>query len=296
MRAMNYPIVTFSLGLVALFSLSACTQSTKEDEPTKEGEPTKEEIDSSTRQRERDCAPEDPTRHVLRCFDGDGDGRCPEEHECVARDMPNYITMNIWSAEKDCDDNDGDVWDAVYEDLDGDGYGSTIFRCKKPEDTILVNWSVRSGDCDDTDATIFPGNFRMEGEEDKSCGDWSMDIPEGWKPEKQSSCSGPALALVPFSRPTECELPGWVHPPRMIFRIENWGDETAIETITLKNMGIVSGGLSVPTFSLDLNLQPGEVTPWIERAVRQGIEFVSETGTCEGASHSVEVNKAWCGH
>jgi len=243
-----------------------------------------------------DCDPRDPTLHVRRCFDGDGDSRCPDKRECVASDAPGYIFTTVWHAEKDCDDKDPEVWGSIFEDLDGDGYGSDIYRCRTPEDKELVGWSPRAGDCDDEDPEVFPGNFRMQGEQDKSCGDWSTEFSADWTSDDRTTCSGPALALVAPSPPMVCGLPEWVHPPRIVFRIENWGDETVTETITLQNISSVPGGLSPPTWSFALNLQPGETTRWIERAVRSGISLTSKYKTCEDAPHSVQAVQGFCGH
>lgn len=57
------------------------------------------------------------------------------------------------SNSSDCDDNNSEIFERVYRDEDGDGYGSDPGTCGKD----AVDGSVlRSGDCDDTAPAIHP--------------------------------------------------------------------------------------------------------------------------------------------
>ncbi|MFM7565301.1 MAG: MopE-related protein, partial [Flavobacteriales bacterium] len=59
--------------------------------------------------------------------------------------------------DNNCDGNEDEGLPTVtfYEDLDGDGFGSEVDMqyC----DSIVPEWSLIGGDCDDSDSTIYPG-------------------------------------------------------------------------------------------------------------------------------------------
>ncbi|MBM3427599.1 MAG: T9SS type A sorting domain-containing protein [Bacteroidetes bacterium] len=78
----------------------------------------------------------------------------------------------------DCNDliDDGLAFYDLFEDLDGDGYGSTVSTnsCE-----ILDGYSLESGDCDDADAFSFPSAIEICGngvDEDCIDGDQSCEI------------------------------------------------------------------------------------------------------------------------
>lgn len=107
--------------------------------------------------------------------DVDGDG-VPQPEDCAALDPSVYP-----GAEELCDglDNDCDGVvdedtgaDVVYADVDADGYGGedAVVTCGSP-----AGYSASSGDCDDTDASVYPGAAEMYDNADNDCDGVSDD-------------------------------------------------------------------------------------------------------------------------
>jgi MYXO-CTERM domain-containing protein len=70
--------------------------------------------------------------------------------------------------DQDCDGNDIGV--ACFEDLDGDTYGSMVIITSPDNDCADAGESNASTDCDDGDASIFPGATEVVGDgEDQDC-------------------------------------------------------------------------------------------------------------------------------
>ena len=97
-------------------------------------------------------------------IDNDFDGLTENNGDCDDTNAQVYT-----DAEEICDglDNncnglvDENIGSIFYQDLDGDGFGgsTTIQSCEQPQE-----YSSQGGDCDDSDASIYPGTIEIEGD------------------------------------------------------------------------------------------------------------------------------------
>lgn len=106
-----------------------------------------------------------------------------------------------------------------YRDLDGDGFGSGVPTpsCSKP-----VNYALKDGDCDDTDARAFPGQVsyfdtpRADGTFDFTCS--GAPIEKRWTtagscdlvavPPSGNECRSTGSGIAWYGEPPECGQPG----------------------------------------------------------------------------------------
>jgi hypothetical protein len=111
--------------------------------------------------------------------DGDGFGRDVDMYgfkQIVCSSLEGYVANNT-----DCDDSDAAVYPGTadcagecsepqtwYADADGDGYGNPqdmITSCTQPDGYV-----ANSDDCDDSDATVYPGAAEIPGDgKDNNC-------------------------------------------------------------------------------------------------------------------------------
>ncbi|MCB9758486.1 MAG: hypothetical protein H6739_01470 [Alphaproteobacteria bacterium] len=114
-----------------------------------------------------------PTAMAQQSRDRDGDGYSTRDGDCDDTDA----TVNPGATEycdnvdNDCDGviDESDAVDAVtwYADLDGDGYGdanNSVTTCAQPTGYVLD-----STDCDDTNASIYPGASEIADGLDNDC-------------------------------------------------------------------------------------------------------------------------------
>lgn len=120
--------------------------------------------------------------------------------------------------QRDSSSSDGCVdYYMVYADTDGDGFGvgpAVLVRCGEP-----MNWGavLRAGDCDDSNASIFPGatetcdgvDSNCDGDADRSAPMMPLQLP---RDQVHLSCAdtGRALGIWRFNE--------WPTEPRCAFR------------------------------------------------------------------------------
>ncbi|NVJ86007.1 MAG: HYR domain-containing protein, partial [Algoriphagus sp.] len=109
-------------------------------------------------------------------IDSDNDGFTPNQGDCDDTDATVYPNAPELCDGKDnnCDGTvDEGVQTAYYIDVDGDGYGDVnaqaVFACEAP-----VGYVVDNTDCDDSDATVYPGAPEVCDGKDNNC-DGSID-------------------------------------------------------------------------------------------------------------------------
>ena len=103
--------------------------------------------------------------------DSDGDGS-PDDEDCAPDDATVYpgATEVCDGVDNDCDgDVDEDVMETFYRDADGDGFGDAdevIEACERPDGYVP---SDAGEDCDDADASIYPGATELCDGLDNDC-------------------------------------------------------------------------------------------------------------------------------
>jgi len=124
--------------------------------------------------------------------DADGDGYGDPNDSIMGCTPPqNYVGNNSDCSDTDPDSHPGQAW---YKDIDGDGYSDgtqNVESCLRPAGYYIANELIRiSGDCDDTDKTIYPGTCGCGGSPDtdgdgiEDCADTDDDndgMPDTWE-------------------------------------------------------------------------------------------------------------------
>ncbi|NNC03171.1 hypothetical protein HJC10_09965 [Corallococcus exiguus] len=137
---------------------------------------------------------------LVRANDADGDGYFSSDDaegvvsgtDCVDGDPAvNPSATEVCNGKDDncvlgeSDANNKKPW---YEDVDGDGYGSTLVEaCVQPAETVTV-----SGDCNDNDAQVRPNReeFRCDGKDDNCNGMDDEDFDVGNECKDELKCDG----------------------------------------------------------------------------------------------------------
>ncbi len=137
-----------------------------------------------------------------RFLDGDADGVSEWDGDCAPEDPATHpgATEVCDGKDNDCDgavdeEPEGPVW---YFDGDGDGLGSTeepLAACNQPEGFV-----AEDGDCDDSDASVFPGQTEACNDIDDDC-DGTVDegapASRSWFPDADGDGYGnPATPLA----------------------------------------------------------------------------------------------------
>jgi hypothetical protein len=125
--------------------------------------------------------------------DADGDGSptpddCDDANDAIYPGAPELCD----ELDNDCDDViDEFVTELWFEDADGDGYGdtfSTTEACEQP-----TGWVADDTDCDDGEATVYPGADEYCDDLDNDCdGQWDEDAidAETWFPDNDGDGFG----------------------------------------------------------------------------------------------------------
>ena len=136
-----------------------------------------------------------------RFIDGDGDGVTEFDGDCDPNDPATYpgAPELCDGTDNDCDevvDNhpEGPIW---FLDADGDGYGSdleTMAACELP-----AGFVAEDGDCDDSDASRFPGQTESCDDIDEDC-DGTVDegapADRTWYPDADGDGHGSAATPI----------------------------------------------------------------------------------------------------
>jgi hypothetical protein len=199
-----------------------------------------------------DCDDADASVWRRLCADRDLDGAVSEM--CVGDEAPagalGCPLVVEWTPEPgpyDCNDDDPELLDYFYRDLDDDGWGGGERICFREAE----GYTAWGGDCADDDATRAPHALELFGDgQDNDC--------DGT--DENSSCSGP---LMEFDWPDVGEpLPDCEGPDLALGVLSCSGCLTSLATFAVHNRGnapfvgdIVLSEVEAP---ISLELQPGE--------------------------------------
>ena len=124
----------------------------------------------------------DPLDTLTACTAPDGyvadDGDCNDADDTIHPDAAEVCDEVDNNCNDAIDDGEGEG-DTFYVDADGDGYGNTddaIIACTQPPDTVEDN-----RDCNDDNATVYPGATEICDGEDNDCDsvvDYEVNVPE----------------------------------------------------------------------------------------------------------------------
>jgi hypothetical protein len=148
------------------------------------------------------------TSLVVGCKDSDGDGT-RNGHDCAPYDPLVHPEADevCDGVDSDCDGQiDEDVAIVAFWDRDLDGYGDPLLSrrvCQLPPDG-----STTAGDCDDLDATVFPGADELCDGADNNCdGEADTGVTVAWFPDADGDGHG-----VPGSSVDACVGPPGTAP------------------------------------------------------------------------------------
>ncbi|MDP3984501.1 MAG: MopE-related protein, partial [Acidimicrobiia bacterium] len=130
------------------------------------------------RDRDTFCAPDDCDDHnpdlpVVYYYDNDGDSYTVDAASCDGPPAGNQVSAP--SEVTDCDDSDPTLPTSYYPDADGDGYTAAelVVAC----DPDHGQTKATEADCDDDDATVYPGAEDVAGDGiDQDC-DGATPLP-----------------------------------------------------------------------------------------------------------------------
>jgi hypothetical protein len=112
--------------------------------------------------------------------DADGDGYCGDDCDDDDADVHPGAAESCDGADEDCDGEiDEDAGPTWYLDEDGDGWGGeAVVSCEAPD-----SYADNGADCDDDDASTYPGADELADGRDNDCDD---EVDEGVTVEELS--------------------------------------------------------------------------------------------------------------
>jgi hypothetical protein len=227
--------------------------------------------------------------------DRDGDGVYGDAPRCVEDGVPPPFE----ALRDDCNDDDASVYRWVYEDLDGDGFG-TARICGG---ALKGDFATSDGDCDDTDDAIFPG------------------ASDQWQDGVDADCDGNDGPFDCERRPDACGCPQLREPIRVevdpscdraLLALESLEqcfvcDDPAHTSIVIANRGALAAddisvevrlnGIELTALTLAQSLEPGSTSLPLNVRTPHGaltIAMSTSTPTCDDAAGQLQLVRYDC--